>query len=121
MALGTAKPASALLNDISTGSPRTRDMSSIIDGFKDQVWRITEMNGAELISEEFIPLSDATEAQIIAKIETMAKRYLSEREIAETPSLFKADRDEGNGDRIIYMAGENPYIIASLWRADERP
>ncbi len=96
-------------------------MSSIIEGFKDQVWRITEMDGAELISEEFIPLSEATEAQIIEKIERMAKRYLSEREIAETPSLFKADRDEGNGNRIIYMAGENPYIIASLWRADELP
>ena len=94
-------------------------MKNIVEDFKEQLWCIVEMNGAEIISEEFIPLSNATEAQIIARIERMAKRHLSEREIAESPSLYKADRDEGKGDRLIYMAGENPYIIASLWRADE--
>ena len=97
----------------------SRKVKNIVEGFKDQVWRIVEMAGAEIVSEEFIPLSDATEAQIISRIETMAKRHLSEREITESPSLFNADRDEGKGDRIIYMAGGNPYIIASLWRADD--
>ncbi|TAV89300.1 hypothetical protein [Rhizobium leguminosarum] len=96
-------------------------MSSIIDGFKDQVWRIIEMDGTEQISEQHISLSEATESQIIDMIEAMAKRHLTELEITDTPSLSRAVRDSDHGNRITYSAGENPHVIASLWRADELP
>jgi hypothetical protein len=94
-------------------------MTDIMTGFQNQVWRIQKMDGLTVVSEEFIPLSEAPEDKILRLLEERAKEELTPREIRDAPQLFQARDMTGNGKRLIYTAGENPHYVASLWRSDE--
>lgn len=94
-------------------------MTDIMTGYQNQVWRIQKMDGLTVVSEEFLPLSEAPEDKILHLLEARAKKELTPREIRDAPQLFKARDMTGNGKRLIYTAGENPYHVASLWRSDE--
>lgn len=77
------------------------------------------MDGLTVVSQEFLPLSEASEDDILRLLEERAKKELTPREIRDAPQLFQARDMTGNGKRLIYTAGENPYHVASLWRSDE--
>lgn len=94
-------------------------MTDIIAGFQNQVWRIQKMDSLTVVSEELLPASDTSESDILRLLEDRAKNELTPREIQEVPQLFRAKDMTGNGNRLIYTAGENPYYVASLWRSDE--
>tara|TARA_R110000850_G_scaffold132030_3_gene253077 strand:- start:584 stop:841 length:258 start_codon:yes stop_codon:yes gene_type:complete len=76
-----------------------------VDGFKNQTWLIIKYDSLEEVSQERIPQSDISEIEIIAKLAKLSGQI--------------PQKDSGKGSRIIYMAGENPHWVASLWRADE--
>ncbi|WP_126911066.1 hypothetical protein [Rhizobium chutanense] len=94
-------------------------MTDLTAGFQNQVWCIRKMDGLTVLSEEQIPLSDASEKDIMLLLEERAKSVLTPREIHDAPQLFKAKDMTGKGNRLIYSAGQNPYYVASLWRSDE--
>lgn len=80
-------------------------MSEIIEGFKKQIWRIIKYDGLEKVEEERIQQAEISEIEIVAKLAELS---------GETPQ-----KDSDRGNRLIYMAGQNPHWVASLWRADE--
>ncbi len=94
-------------------------MNSVIEGFKNQVWRIVEYDGFKVVSEERIPLDDADEARIVYLLELKAKSHLSTRQVKYSPKLYQVRKDASQGNRVSYSAGDNPYYVASLWRSDE--
>ena len=91
----------------------------VVDGPSDQVWRIVTYERGTVIAEERIPLDQASEQDIVARLEQLAKAVLSERDIRRSPHLFKASRDQAGSIRILYSAGANPRFVASLWRIGE--
>ena len=80
-------------------------MSKIVDGFQNQIWVIEKYDSLKLLSAERIPQSDASKLDIISKLQGLS---------GEVPQA-----DENNAKRIMYMAGQNPHWVASLWREDE--
>lgn len=89
------------------------------DGLGDQVWRIVSYERGAIIAEERIPLTAASEQEIIARLEALARAAASERDIRRAPHLFKAVREQSSSIRISYSAGANPRHVASLWRMGE--
>ena len=94
-------------------------MIDYVDGFKNQVWRIIKYEGITEISERRIPLSETSEAGIIAFLHNLASETLTVGEVRNSPHLFEVTKDDDGGNRLSYRAGENPLFVASLWRSDE--
>ncbi len=96
-------------------------MNDIVEGFKNQTWLIRSYNGTDQTAEQQIPYEDTTEEKVIEQLEAMAKETLTPEEIEQSPHLYSARIDGGEGNRIIISAGMDPHFTASLWRQDELP
>lgn len=65
-------------------------MTDIMTSFQNQVWRIQKMDGLTVVSQEFLPVSEASEDEILRPLEERAKKELTPREIRDAPQLFQA-------------------------------
>lgn len=100
-------------------------MADAVDGFARQVWRIFGYDSTDRIFEMEIPQAELQPLQVAALLRYLVARNLSPDEIVaavrgETSFLEVRDNTEG-GNRFSFMAGENPYYVAGLFRADEKP
>lgn len=93
-------------------------MSRIVDGFKDQVWVIKEMDAGTVVKQFTRPAQQANEVDIILFIETLARRHLKPEDAERAPTLWRHRRD-GTGERSVLIAGQNPHYVAALYRMDE--
>jgi hypothetical protein len=92
-------------------------LSDIVSGFGQMVWRIVGYDSAKEILQQEIPLNEADAPRISEILRSLAAKHLTSEEIAA--GLANVRRDATAGNRIILTAGENPHYVASLWRSDE--
>ena len=81
------------------------------------VWKIEGYDGTERILDQTVPLNSTNEAQITSILKGLASKGLTPSEISA--GLADVHKDDVNGNRIIFHAGQNPHYVASLWRSDE--
>jgi hypothetical protein len=92
-------------------------LSDIVSGFGQMVWRIVGYDGTKEILRQEIPLNQADERRISEILRNLAAEHLTSEEIAA--GLADVRRDATGGNRIALMAGQNPHYIAGLFRSDE--
>ena len=81
-------------------------------------WHIEGYDGTEQILEQQIPLDQADETKICEILKLLAAKHLTAAEVKA--GLAEARQDTTNANRIMFMAGQNPHYVASLWRSDEK-
>jgi len=92
-------------------------LSKVADGFGEMVWKIDGYDGTEQIFEQRIPLNNASSERIAGILKDLASKHLTPGEISAGLADVRSDAQHGN--RIILMAGQDPYYVAALFRSDE--
>lgn len=78
-------------------------VSDLLSGFQNQCWRIFRYDGLTQVNEERIPWKDATESQVIARLEALARLNLAAAEIEASPHPFRVRKDFEHGNRLIAL------------------
>ncbi len=100
-------------------------MMDPVSGFQNSVWRIIGYDGAETIFETEVPQADLSVEGVTRLLQLLVAGDLEMGDIFEAATgksrLLEVRPDLDSANRLMFMAGENPHYVASLWRGDELP